>query len=144
MCRWLATYHFKALNEGYNFVSNLISIEGLQKKLWASKVVEVQISKISRLLIWKSWEKWHLGVTLMGNHKEYYKGEGGGFPQSQAMVSLVSARGSCMHQKCFIYALTNLLFSLCKCIWIIHPLITHLNSHPKTPICLSYPLSVAS
>jgi len=28
----------------------------------------------------------------MGNHIEYYKGEGGGFPQVRAMVSLVSPR----------------------------------------------------
>jgi hypothetical protein len=26
----------------------------------------------------------------MAKHREYYKGEGGGFPQVQAMVSLVS------------------------------------------------------
>jgi hypothetical protein len=26
----------------------------------------------------------------MARHKEYYKGEGGGFPQVQAMVNLVS------------------------------------------------------
>jgi hypothetical protein len=26
--------------------------------------------------------KWHLNVTLMTNHREYYKGEGGGFPKS--------------------------------------------------------------
>jgi hypothetical protein len=31
MCRWRATYCWKALNETYNFVLDLISIEGLQK-----------------------------------------------------------------------------------------------------------------
>ncbi len=31
-----------------------------------------------------------LGVGLMAMHKEYYKGEGGGFLQVQAVVSLVS------------------------------------------------------
>jgi hypothetical protein len=34
--------------------------------------------------------KWHLGVGPMVKHKVYYKGEGGGFPQVWAMVSLVS------------------------------------------------------
>jgi len=34
--------------------------------------------------------KSHLDVGLMERHKIYYKGEGGGFPQVQAMVSLVS------------------------------------------------------
>jgi hypothetical protein len=39
---------------------------------------------------WESWEKWHLAATLMASHKEYYKGEGGGFPQVQVVVSLMS------------------------------------------------------
>jgi len=34
-------------------------------------------------------EKSHLDVTSMANHKVYYKGEGGGFPQVRAVVSLV-------------------------------------------------------
>jgi hypothetical protein len=28
-CRWRATYHWKFLNEGYNFASDLTSIKGL-------------------------------------------------------------------------------------------------------------------
>ncbi len=35
--------------------------------------------------------KCHLDVGLMERHKVYYKGEGGGFPQVQAMVNLVSS-----------------------------------------------------
>ncbi len=35
-------------------------------------------------------QKCHLDVGLMERHKVYYKGEGGGFPQIQSMVSLVS------------------------------------------------------
>jgi hypothetical protein len=58
--------------------------------------------------------KWHLDVGPMAKHKEYYKGEGGGFPQIWAMVSFVSP---CLfvHQKCsnLQHALINLLFSLC-------------------------------
>jgi hypothetical protein len=34
--------------------------------------------------------KSHLDVALMESCREYYKGEGGGFPQVQAMVNLVS------------------------------------------------------
>jgi hypothetical protein len=34
--------------------------------------------------------KWHLGVGHVTMHKVYYKGEGGGFPQVQAVVSLVN------------------------------------------------------
>jgi hypothetical protein len=74
---------------------------------------------IMRLPTWESQEKRHLGVTPMVNHKEYYKREGGGFPQVWNMVSLVNlcmfmAR-SCT-KKCFNYVITNLLFGLCKLI----------------------------
>jgi hypothetical protein len=34
--------------------------------------------------------KSHLDVGVVGKHKEYYMGEGGGFPRIQAVVSLVS------------------------------------------------------
>jgi hypothetical protein len=34
--------------------------------------------------------KCHLDVGFVKRHIVYYKGEGGGFPQVQAMVSLVS------------------------------------------------------
>jgi hypothetical protein len=47
-CRCCATYRWKPLDEGYNFALDLTSIGGL-KKLWASKVREVLISKISGL-----------------------------------------------------------------------------------------------
>jgi hypothetical protein len=46
---------------------------------------------------WEFWEKWHLDVALMANHKKYYKGEGGGFPQVRAMVSFVNL---CMFVVC--------------------------------------------
>jgi hypothetical protein len=46
MFMWRAIYRWKALDEGYNFVSDLISIRGLHTKLWVSKVVEVPILRI--------------------------------------------------------------------------------------------------
>jgi hypothetical protein len=32
----------------------------------------------------------HSDVGVAGRHKEYYRGEGGGFPRVRAVVSLVS------------------------------------------------------
>jgi hypothetical protein len=40
--KWRATYHWKALDEGYNFALNFISIRGLIAKLWAPKVAGVE------------------------------------------------------------------------------------------------------
>jgi hypothetical protein len=51
MCRWHDTYHWKALDEGYNFALDLISIRGLHTKLWAPKVTRVPTLGISRLAL---------------------------------------------------------------------------------------------
>jgi hypothetical protein len=80
-CRWCVTYHWKSFDKGYNFALNLTSIEDLHKKLWAFKMASIPIPRILGFLTWESQEKWHLGATPVTSHKEYYKGEGGGFPQ---------------------------------------------------------------
>ncbi len=89
-CRWRATYRWKDVDEGYNFALNLISIGGLHTKLWDPKVVEVLILAISRLPFESPKTKCHLDVGPVERHIVYYKGEGGGFPQIQVLVSLVS------------------------------------------------------
>ncbi len=96
MCRWRTTYHWKSLDEGYNFASNLISIGGLHVKLWHLKVTGVLTLAISGLPLGSLETKNHLDVGHVGSHKVYYKGEGGCFPQVQAVVNLWVrvARGS--------------------------------------------------
>ncbi len=37
------TYHYKDLNKGYNFTLDFIAIQGLHKKLCASKVMRVPV-----------------------------------------------------------------------------------------------------
>jgi hypothetical protein len=88
-CKGRTTYRWKALNESYNFAVDHILIWGLFTTLWGSKVVKIPIGAI-----WDSHsgvlgEKSHLDVGSVANHKVYYKGEGGGFPQVRAVVSLV-------------------------------------------------------
>ncbi len=90
VCRWRATYHWKSLNKGYNFALDFILIEGVHAKLWGPKVARVSTLAISGLPFGNPRTKCHLDVGLVEWHKVYYKGEGGGFPQVQAMVSLVS------------------------------------------------------
>jgi len=54
--------------------------------------------KCREFQFWEFWDsqlgspmtKWHLDVAPMANHREYYKGEGCGFPQVWVMVNLVS------------------------------------------------------
>jgi hypothetical protein len=88
-CRWHATYRWKNLNEGYNFASNLISIRGLHTKLWRPKVAGVPTLAILGLPLGNPGTKSHLDVGPVEKCRVYYKGEGGGFPQVRAVVSLV-------------------------------------------------------
>jgi len=83
--RGCATYRWKALNESYNFALDRIAIQGLLAKLWGFKVARLSIGAILGV----SGEKSHLDVGSMANHRVYYKGEGGDFPQVRAVVSLV-------------------------------------------------------
>jgi hypothetical protein len=82
------TYFWKDLDKGYNFSLDLISIRGLHAKLWAPKVVGVPVVGISGLLNGSPGTKCHLDMGLVERHTIYYKGEGGGFPQVWAVVSL--------------------------------------------------------
>jgi hypothetical protein len=90
MCRWCATYSWKAFDKGYNFALNLISIGGLHTKLWAPKFVGVPTLGISQLPLGSPETKCHLDAGLVAKHRVYYKGEGGGFPQVRAMVNFVN------------------------------------------------------
>jgi hypothetical protein len=45
---------------------------------------------VSGLLLGSPVTKSHSDVRAVGRHKEYYMGEGGGFPRVRAMVSFVN------------------------------------------------------
>jgi hypothetical protein len=69
VCRWCATYHWKALYKGYNCVLDFTSLRGLQKnygppKLWESPFQEFWDSQVGTLET-----KWHLGVGPWPNTK---------------------------------------------------------------------------
>jgi hypothetical protein len=67
------------------------------------KVPGVQPGTISGLLLGSLNKMCHSDVAPAGSCREYYMGEGGGFPQVWAVVSLVcqSARGLSQHPKVF-------------------------------------------
>ncbi len=75
VCRWHVTYCWKALDKGYNFASNLTSIEGLDTKFWDSKIARVLILGISGLQLGSPGTKWHLGAGPTAKHIIYYKGK---------------------------------------------------------------------
>jgi hypothetical protein len=53
VCKRHATYRWKGLDEGYNFVLDRIAIGGMHENLWASKVARVPGQKI--IWMWAPW-----------------------------------------------------------------------------------------
>jgi hypothetical protein len=120
VCRQRATYRWKALDEGYNFASNLIMIGGLHRKLCALKVAEIPVVTISGLPFGSPETKSHLNVAYVERHRIYYKGEGGGFPQVRAMVSLVcpSCPWLVLTPKVLQPCTNHLALVLCRSVWV--------------------------
>jgi hypothetical protein len=122
VCRWCATYRWKALDKGYNFALDLISIRSVHTKLWGPKVAGVPTLGILRFPFESLMTKCHLDVGLMERHRVYYKEEGVGFPQVWVVVSLVSP--SCMWlvlaPKVFQLCTNHLVLVLCRSVWVVH------------------------
>jgi len=82
----VVTYHWKALDKGYNISLDLTSIGDLKKIIMA-----FQNEKSPNFENFGSPKtKWHLDVAPMANHKEYYKGDGVSFPQVRVVMSVMN------------------------------------------------------
>jgi len=120
-CRWHTTYHWKALDKGYNIFLVLISIGGLHAKLWGPKVAGVPTLRISRLPFGSPRTKCHLDVGLVERHIVYYKGGRWWLPpspgrgescESELPVTRLNTKSvPIMHY--------HLMLVLCKSVWII-------------------------
>jgi len=106
---------------GLQLFLNLISIRGLNTKLWGPKTVGVLTLAILGPPLGSPETKSHLDVGLVERHKIYYKGEGGGFPQVRAVVSIVNM--SCMWfvlvSKMLQLCINHLVLVLCTSVWVI-------------------------
>ncbi len=90
VCSRSATRRWKDLDESYKFGSKLVPIRAWGEKLWFPKVSGVQTGTISGLHLGSPGKKSHLDVAFVQSYREYYKGEGGGFPRVRAVVNQVS------------------------------------------------------
>jgi len=88
--RWSATHRWKALEESYKFALDFIPIRGLNRELWAPKVLGVQFGTVLGFLLGSPGTKSHSDAGATKQRKEYYMGEDGGFPQVRAMVNQVN------------------------------------------------------
>jgi hypothetical protein len=99
-----AIRRWKDDDEGYKFGLDLVAIRLRSRELWAPKVSGLHPGQFRDNFgtpTWESREKSHWDVVPETWHREYYMGEGGGFPGVRAVVSLVvrSARGLSQHQR---------------------------------------------
>jgi hypothetical protein len=81
VCRWSATHRWKDFKESYKFALDLIPIRGLNKELQTHKALGVQTGTVSGLLLGSPGTKSYSDVGAAERGKEYYMGEGGGFPR---------------------------------------------------------------
>jgi hypothetical protein len=102
------------------------------------KLQESQFRKFRDPQLGSFGTKSHLGAGPMATHKEYCKGGRWWLPPCLSRGESYEFMFTCglfMHEKCFSYTLTNLLFGLCSSVWIIDPLVILLNTHPGVPTC---------
>jgi hypothetical protein len=69
---------------------DLISIKCLHAKLLGFKIIRILTLAILGPPFRSLGTKCHLDLSLVERHRVYYKGEGGGFLQVQAVVNLTS------------------------------------------------------
>jgi len=96
-----ATRHCKALDESYNFGSRLVPIQIQGEELWPSKVPGFHLGTVSGLHFEGPNKMCDSDVASTVRCREYYMGQGGGFPRVQAVVCLAvqSARGLSHHPR---------------------------------------------
>ncbi len=125
MFKWHKKYRWKALDEGYNFSWDFISIGGLHTKLWASKVAGVPTVRQNDIWMLVPWPC--TKYTIRGKVEASFKSGSWWVLWVRVCPWLVHA------PKCSNYTLNNLLFGLCKYLWIIHFLVNLPSPHLKAP-----------
>jgi hypothetical protein len=89
---------------------------------------------------WESQDKMTFGFWFHGQTQKILYGGRWWLPPSlgrDEFCESVFACGSSVHQKCSNFALTDLLFNLCKFVWIIEPFVTRPNPYFEAPTCPS-------
>jgi hypothetical protein len=86
----------------------------------------------------ESWDKMTFGCWPHGQAQRILLGGRWWLPPSLGrgeFYESVFAYGSFVEQKCSSYALTNLLFNLCRSMWVIDLLVILPSPHPGVPAC---------
>jgi len=119
-CRQCATYCWKALNESTTLLQTTPQSEVCSQSYGAPKLRESPLARFWDSHSEVSRKKSHLDVGSVERCRIYYKGEGGGFPQVQAVVSLV--RPCCswlvLTPKVLQLCTNHLVWVMCRLVWV--------------------------
>jgi hypothetical protein len=98
---WVCDMALERSRQGIQLWSRPRCNPNLQSRVMAVQSSGSPVATISGLHFGSPGNLCHSDVASATNHREYYMGEGGGFPWVQAMVSLVclSARGKSQHPR---------------------------------------------
>jgi hypothetical protein len=99
-----------------------------------NRISILRISGISRPPTWESCDKMTFGCRPSGQAQRILEGGRWWLPQSLSRgesCESMFVHGLLIHKKCSNYTLTNLLFGLCRFVWIIDSLVICFNLHPK-------------
>jgi hypothetical protein len=119
--RWHVTYHSKYLDKNYYFSLNLISIKSLHAKLLTPKIVGVPGQNVIWVLIPWPGTKYIIKGKVMVSPKS----------KPWWILWVYVCPWFVYAPKCSNYALTNLLFGLCRSVWMIELRINLLSPIPK-------------
>ncbi len=92
-CKWRAVPHTigKRLMKAITLLQTSPQSKVFIKKIWPLKSWESQFQEFWDSQLESLETKWYLGVGHVARHREYYKEEGGGFSQVQAMANFVKS-----------------------------------------------------
>jgi hypothetical protein len=115
-----ATRPWKALDESYNLSLDHVAIGFCNREIWASKVPRLEPRTVSRLQLESPEKNNHLNVASAASCKVYYKGEGGGFPQVRAVVSLVCpcCPWLVLAPRVFQLCTNHFMWVVCRPVWM--------------------------
>jgi hypothetical protein len=118
--RGRVTYLWKGLDKNYNFASDRITIWRLLAKLWGSKVAGVPFGAILGLPLGSPGKNSHLDVAPVESCRVYYKGQGDGFPQVRAVLSLVCpcCPWLVLAPRVLQLCTNHLVWVVCKPVWV--------------------------
>ncbi len=127
----------KLLTRAIIFLWTSLQLKVCTKSYGPFKLQKSQFQEFRDSQLGNCRTKWHLGASLWLIVENIIRGKPPSPGHGESCESMYVYNSS-IHQKCSNYTLTNLLFGLCKSVWIVDTFVIHSSPHPEAPTCPSY------